>query len=245
MMQDLRSRLIWGLVGAFTIFVASSGLVALLLPGSRRFNVRLIRWWARVSLRIAGVQYRGIGLENVLEEGPCVFIANHQSTLDIPVSLALLPGRVRMMTKRSLFRIPVLGWLLHAEGFVPVDRGDAKKAQMSFGPAARMLKKGSRVFVFAEGTRSETGEVMQFKSGGFRLAIQAGVPIVPVALIGTEKLLAAKRRHIKKGNILLVVGEPIETENLNKGDRLRLRDQTRAWIRETKKHYESESLPAS
>ncbi|MCK4771616.1 MAG: 1-acyl-sn-glycerol-3-phosphate acyltransferase [Candidatus Latescibacteria bacterium] len=241
MIQHLRSRIIWGIVFIFTFLAASVALVALFLPGGRQYTVRLIRWWARVSLRLAGVRYRAIGVEKIPDEGPVVYIANHQSTLDIPVSIAVLPGRVRMMTKHSLFRIPVFGWLLHAEGFVPVDRKHLRKARLSLKPAARVIKKGVSVFVFAEGTRSRTGEVGAFKTGGYRLAIQAGVPIVPIALIGAENVLGARRWLIKKGEIILVVGEPIETESLEMGDRTRLRDETRQWIAETKKSYESKS----
>ena len=245
MIQHLRSRIIWGVVFIFTFFAASASLAAVLLPGCRQYAVRMIRSWARVSLKLAGVKYRAIGVEKIPEDRPVVYIANHQSTLDIPVSLAVLPGRVRMMTKHTLFRIPVFGWLLHAEGFIPVNRTDLRKARMSLGPAARKLERGISVFVFPEGTRSETGEVGTFKTGGYRLAIETGTPIVPLALIGAEDLLAARRRLLKRGSITLVVGDPIETDDLDISDRTRLRDETWQWISETKKLYESQPSEVS
>lgn len=245
MFRDLRSRILWTVVSIFTLIVAATGLAALLLPGGRKYAIRLIRSWARVTLKLAGIKYNAVGIEKIPEDRPVVYVANHQSTLDIPVSLAVLPGRVRMMTKHTLFKIPVVGWLLHAEGFVPVDRRDLKKARLSLEPAMKKLNKGISVFVFPEGTRSETGEVGSFKTGGYRLAIQAGVPIVPLALVGAEDLLAARGRIIKRGSITLVVGDLIETDGLDLGDRTRLRDQTWQWISETKKSYESQPSEAS
>ncbi len=237
MIQHIKSRIVWTAVFIFTFLTASIALAALILPGGRDITVRLIRWWARWTLKLAGVKYEVIGIENVPEDRPVVFVANHQSSLDIPVCIAALPGRVRMMAKHTLFKIPVFGWLLYAEGFVPVNRKDRKKARMSLGPAARKLKKGISIFVFPAGTRSRTGDVGSFKTGGYRLAIEAGVPIVPLTLAGAEDLLAAARRLIKKGKITLIVGKPIETKGLELADRIRVRNETWQWISETKKSY--------
>ena len=243
MIQHFKSRIVWTAVFIFTFLVASTCLAILILPGGREITMKLIRWWARWTLKLAGVKYEVIGIENVPEDRPVVYVANHQSSLDIPVCMAALPGRVRMLAKHTLFKIPVFGWLLHAEGFVPVNRKDRKKARMSLGPAASRLKKGISVFVFPAGTRSRTGEVGSFKTGGYRLAIEAGAPIVPLALAGAEDLLAAARSLIKKGKITMIVGEPIETEGLEMTDRTRLRDETWQWISETKKSY-SRSSPS-
>lgn len=237
MIQHFKSRIVWTSVIIFTFLVASICLAVLILPGGKNVTVKLIRWWAKGALKLAGVKYDVVGIENVPEDRPVVYVANHQSTLDIPVCMAALPGRVRMMAKHTLFKIPVFGWLLHAEGFVPVNRKDHKKARMSLEPAARNLKKGVSIFVFPAGTRSRTGEVGSFKTGAYRLAIEAGVPIVPLALVGAEDLLEAARSLIKKGKITLIVGEPIETEDLAMTDRIRVRNETWQWISETKKSY--------
>lgn len=237
MIQHFKSRIVWTSVIIFTFLVASICLAVLILPGGKNVTVKLIRWWAKGALKLAGVKYDVVWIENVPEDRPVVYVANHQSTLDIPVCMAALPGRVRMMAKHTLFKIPVFGWLLHAEGFVPVNRKDHKKARMSLEPAARNLKKGVSIFVFPAGTRSRTGEVGSFKTGAYRLAIEAGVPIVPLALVGAEDLLEAARSLIKKGKITLIVGEPIETEDLAMTDRIRVRDETWQWISETKKSY--------
>lgn len=237
MIQQFKSRIIWTSVIVFTFLVASTCLAVLILPGGKNVTVKLIRWWAKWALKLAGVKYDVVGIENVPEDRPVVYVANHQSTLDIPVCMAALPGRVRMMAKHTLFKIPVFGWLLHAEGFVPVNRKDHKKARMSLKPAARNIKKGVSIFVFPAGTRSRTGEVGSFKTGAYRLAIEAGVPIVPLTLVGAEDLLGAARSLIKKGKITLIVGEPIETGDLEMTDRIRVRDETWQWISETKKSY--------
>jgi 1-acyl-sn-glycerol-3-phosphate acyltransferase len=240
MAKELSSRIKWTIAGGFTIFVAAVTILAVVFPGGRKYNVRWLRWWGKMILRIAGVSCEGIGMEKIPEEGGIVFIVNHQSALDIPASLAILPGRVRMLTKHSLFKIPVFGWALSAEGFVPVNRTDKEKARESLGPAERLLKKGTRVLVFPEGTRSTDGEVGNFKTGGFRLAIETGTPIVPIAIAGAEKILPADGRFRRKGKITLVAGDPIETEGMTGKDRPGLRDETREWIVQTKKRYESE-----
>jgi len=237
MIQQVKSKAVWTAVFIFTFLVSLTCLAFLLLPGGRKITLKLIKWWARWTLKLAGVKHEVIGIEKIPEGRPVVYVANHQSTLDIPVCMAVLPGRVRMMAKHTLFKIPVFGWVLHAEGFVPVNRNDRKKARLSLGPAATRLKKGVSIFVFPAGTRSRTGEVGTFKTGGYRLAIEAGVPIVPLALVGAEDLLAAARSLIKKGKITLIVGEAIETEGLKLSDRTRLRDETWQWISETKKIY--------
>lgn len=240
MAKELSSRIKWTIAGLFTVFAAAVTLMALLFPGGRKYNVGWVRWWGAMIMRIAGVKVEGVHLDKIPEEGGVVFIVNHQSALDIPAALALLPGRVRIMTKHSLFKIPVFGWALSAEGFVPVNRSDKEKAKESLGPAERLLKKGTRVLVFPEGTRSTDGQVGNFKTGGFRLAIETDTPIVPVAIVGAEKVLPADGRFRRKGKITLVAGDPIETEGMTGKDRPRLRDETREWIAETKERYESE-----
>lgn len=244
-MQTVKSILIWAVEIAYTMAAAAVILVVGLLPGGRRRSAEMIRGWARNVLRIAGVPCRSVGLESIDPEGPCIFVANHQSSLDIPICLATLPGKVRMLAKHSLFRIPVFGWALRREGFVPVHRRVGDKARLSLGPAEEALKHGARVFVFPEGTRSRTGEVGTFKSGAFRLALATGVPVVPVTIIGTERVLPAKALRLKRGEVVLVAGEPMPTQGLEPGHRHEMRARAKEWIAQTKRAYEAELFPSA
>ncbi|MFO7769009.1 MAG: lysophospholipid acyltransferase family protein [bacterium] len=223
----------WLLALPFTLAASASLLLLTPFPGRRRRGDAMIRWWARNVLRIAGIPHRMTGEENLPEEddAPCVFVSNHTSMLDIPVCLAHLPGHVRLLAKRSLFRIPVFGWLLRMEGFVPVDRSSQRRARRSLRPASERIGGGTRVFVFPEGTRSRTGEPGPFKTGAFRLAIQAGVPVVPLAMVGAGEVLRPKSMRVKEGEVTLVVGPPIETGGLGEEDRHEVRRRAETWIR--------------
>ncbi len=151
--------------------------------------------------------------------------------------ISLLPSGVNMFAKRSLFRIPIFGWAMYAQGFVSVVRKNRKKARRSLEPAETALNSGRQLFLFPEGTRSRTGELGTFKTGAFRLGIATETPIVPLTLIGAYSILPPSRRFIRRGTITMVVGEAIETEGLEQADRHELRDRARRWIEETRLAY--------
>jgi 1-acyl-sn-glycerol-3-phosphate acyltransferase len=218
----LHSLWVWGAAVSFTLL---SSLVLLLLtplPGQRTRGERVVRWWARRVLDIAGIRAGLEGGEKIPGGETCIFVANHQSMMDIPACMA----------KRSLFHIPIFGWLLYLEGFVPVDRYDPKRARESLGPAERRLRKGRRLFVFPEGTRSRTGVPGTFKSGAFRLSLKTGIPVIPLTIVGAEHVMAPRSKIVRPGPITIVVGDPIHPEDAK--DRNDLRSRARSWIVETK-----------
>lgn len=141
-----------------------------------------------------------------------VFLANHQSLFDIPVLLSTVPGQVRMMAKRSLFRIPVFGWALSAGGFIPIDRGDRStaKARQSFSSAMKRLRAGVSILLFPEGTRSLTDTLLPFERGGFLIALKQGLPIVPVGIRGGREVQRRGSWSIRPGPIVISYGAPIE-----------------------------------
>lgn len=139
-----------------------------------------------------------------------VFLANHQSLFDVPVLLSTVPGQVRMMAKRSLFRIPVFGWALSAGGFIPIDRGDRSTARQSFSSAMKRLRGGVSILLFPEGTRSTTGTLLPFQRGGFLLALKQGLPIVPVGIQGTRDVQPKGSWSIRPGPVVISYGVPIE-----------------------------------
>lgn len=138
-----------------------------------------------------------------------VYLANHQSLFDIPVLLSTVPGQVRMMAKRSLFRIPIFGWSLSAGGFIPIDRGDRSTARQSFAAAMKRLRGGISILLFPEGTRSLTDTLLPFQRGGFLLALKLGLPIVPVGIRGTRAVQRKGNWAIRPGPVVVSYGAPI------------------------------------
>ncbi|HKV10857.1 MAG TPA: lysophospholipid acyltransferase family protein, partial [Thermoanaerobaculia bacterium] len=138
-----------------------------------------------------------------------VYLANHQSLFDIPVLLSTVPGQVRMMAKRSLFRIPIFGWALSAGGFIPIDRGDRSTARQSFAAAMQRLRGGISILLFPEGTRSLTDTLLPFQRGGFLLALKLGLPIVPVGIRGTRDVQRKGNWAIRPGPVVVSYGAPI------------------------------------
>jgi 1-acyl-sn-glycerol-3-phosphate acyltransferase len=152
-------------------------------------------------------------MEHVPSSGPFVYCANHQSLLDILVLGAVLPGDYKWAAKRELMKIPFLGWHLRLAGHVPVDRGAGSRAAAEvIQRFEQVLRAGKPLLVFPEGTRSEDGIVRPFKNGGFYAAVRAGVPVVPVALDGTHRLM--KKGAIDTGDgrmrdVFVRAGAPI------------------------------------
>jgi 1-acyl-sn-glycerol-3-phosphate acyltransferase len=140
-----------------------------------------------------------------------VFLANHQSLFDIPVLLGTVPGQVRMMAKRSLFRIPIFGWSLAAGGFIPIDRGDRSTARQSFASAMDRLRAGTSILLFPEGTRALDDTLLPFQRGGFLLALKTGLPIVPVGVRGTRAVQRKGSWAIRPGPVEVRYGAPIDT----------------------------------
>jgi len=235
--EEIRSRIVWITALVLSGTVAILTMVLLLIPKGRKTSADLIRWWAGLVMRLAGVRTEIVGEEKIPVDDLAIFIANHQSVLDIPTVISLLPSGVNMFAKRSLFQIPIFGWAMHAQGFVPVARKNRNKARQSLEPAEAALKGGRQLFLFPEGTRSRTGELGKFKTGAFRLGIATGAPIIPLTLIGAYSILPPGRRFIRRGTITMVVGEAIETEGLEQADRHELRDRARRWIEETRLAY--------
>ena len=185
--------------------------------------------WARQVLKAAGTPVIAEGLESIPRNQPVMYASNHSSMFDIWALFATLPGSVRFVAKRELFKIPLLGAAMHAAGHIPIDRAARKKAFEAYDEAARTIQRGtSSIIVFPEGTRSRTGELLPFKNAPFGLAIAAQVPIVPVYVHHTFEILPKGAWRLRPRPIRLLVGAPIPTAGLAPDDRERLRDQVRA-----------------
>jgi 1-acyl-sn-glycerol-3-phosphate acyltransferase len=197
-----------------TVFMASYGVVVGFVPPRGDWTVRGARTWARIILGVTLVRLRVEGGERVPRDGPVVFMANHESWLDIPVLLAAIPVQVRFLAKKSLFGVPFLGWAMIAMGFIPVDRQNRREAVKSFEEAAQRIRTGRSVLIFPEETRTRDGKLLPFQRGGFLIAIKAGIPIVPVGLDGPRRCLARDSYLLRAGPITVRFGEPIPTAGL-------------------------------
>lgn len=171
-------------------------------PELRRAH-RLCSCWGRTLVRMAPASgVRLLGLERIPAGRPVIFMANHQSYVDVP-ALFFMPGQFKWMADEGLFRIPVFGWAMRMAGYVPVSRGDARAGVQALERAKQWLQRGISVFIFPEGTRSRTGVFGRFQMGGVRLAAESGVPVVPVVVTGTRQLLP-------RGSWIFRWGIPIE-----------------------------------
>ena len=190
------------------------GLAAILVSFfSRRGNTahKVAHTWAKSIIGFSGVHVSVTGLENIRPDNSYIYMCNHQSNFDIPVLLAFLPVQFRWLAKAELFKIPVFGQGMRGAGYISIDRSDQESAFRSIREAARKIKNGVSVMIFPEGTRSKDGKIKTFKKGGFVLAVDSGIPIVPVIIKGTYAIMSKGRLRITPGPVDLEIQKPIET----------------------------------
>jgi 1-acyl-sn-glycerol-3-phosphate acyltransferase len=197
-----------------TVVLSSLAVIVSLFDGTGRAAHAVARAWGRVLLAIPGVRVRVEGLEKVVPDGSYVVVANHLSYMDIPVSLACLPVQLRILAKKGLFRLPFLGLSMKRAGHIPVPREDTRASLKTLAQSARLVReRGISVLVFPEGGRSP-GPMRDFRAGASYIAIKAGVPLLPVGLIGTREVLPMDSLLPRGGPVTLRVGDPIPTEGL-------------------------------
>jgi 1-acyl-sn-glycerol-3-phosphate acyltransferase len=186
--------------------------------------------WGRRLLRLNGARLRVEGLERLEESGAYVFVANHASLVDIWALLAAVPQSVKFLAKRELLHWPLFGRVLRAAGHLPIDRADLRHAVAAYDEAAAKIRLGTSAAVFAEGTRTRTGDLLAFKRGPFVLAIRAGVPVVPVWIGGTFGMLPRGSLRFRPGEVVVRLGEPMPTAHLSHDDRERLAQEARGAV---------------
>jgi 1-acyl-sn-glycerol-3-phosphate acyltransferase len=168
----------------------------------------------RAAFAAAGIRVRVCGLEHVPAGQACIFMSNHLSNLDPPALIPRIPGRTSAFLKRSLMRIPVLGYGFKLGEFVPVDRdGRVESAQESVAVARRVLAKGIHITTFVEGTRSRDGHMLPFKKGPFYLAMESGAPCIPISIHGTERIMPKGRISIRPGTANILFHAPLFPRN--------------------------------
>lgn len=216
---------------ASTLFFSLTSVAGGLVGAPKGLYDWIHRNWARSMLWAAGVRVRASGVEHVGPDRAQIFVANHQSMLDIWAMMAALPASLRFITKAELGRIPVFARACRSAGHVFIDRGDPSAASLAIRKAGeRMREEGLSLVLFPEGTRSRDGRLGRFKKGGFALAIETRATLVPVALEGGARILPKGAWLPEPGVIHLRCAPPVPLDRLGPEDRDELLERTRATI---------------
>lgn len=194
------ATIVLGLVAISTSFFSKSGNVVHLVA----------RLWARCILWMSFIPVKIRGLENIDAGRSCIFMSNHQSNFDIPVLLSKLPVQFRWLAKAELFKIPIFGRGMRGAGYISIDRSNRKSAFRSLSRAAESIRTGTSVLIFPEGTRSSDGTLQPFKKGGFMLAVDAGVPVVPIIVRGTYDIMAKSGWAIRRRLVIVDILPPVD-----------------------------------
>jgi 1-acyl-sn-glycerol-3-phosphate acyltransferase len=213
-----RAILTYAIVLAYIAVVGPIGLAVALVLRWKRGLYALGHGGVWLALALAGIRYRVAGLSHV-PTGAVVFCSNHESNVDPPVLFQVLHPQLHVLYKAELHRFPIMGRVFDLGGFVPIDRGDRDRSIASIGEGADSLRAGNSFLIFPEGTRSRTGHLLRFKKGGFIMAIQAQVPIVPVAVQGGRAAMRRGSAFVRPVRVSVRVGAPIPTAGLTIDDR--------------------------
>jgi 1-acyl-sn-glycerol-3-phosphate acyltransferase len=224
----VRYVLRYALIVLYTIFWGLPACVVGLLDRSGEGVIWIGRRWLRWILASCGIRIVSEGVERIDRRQPHVFMCNHQSAVDIAALVVTLPVSFRFVAKRELAFIPLFGWAMALGGHVLIDRGNRERSVRSLTRAAERVRRGINVIIFPEGTRSPDGELGELKSGGFHLAMAAGVPILPVTVSGSQRITPKRSLRVESGLVKVRYGEPISTA-LPPGDdsRRRLKSEVR------------------
>jgi 1-acyl-sn-glycerol-3-phosphate acyltransferase len=180
-----------------------------LLTGNPEFMYRCAMSALRAAVRLGGIRVRVEGLENIPARA-CIFASNHASNVDPPILTTAIPRRVAILVKKEVFRIPIFSRAMHLSHFVAVDRG-SRKAAVSASTTVGFLKAGDSFLMFPEGTRSPDGRLRPFKKGVATMAVEAGVPVVPVSIAGTQKVLKKGSWLLQPGLLTIRFGNALDT----------------------------------
>ena len=194
--------------------------------GKKAYRINQIWTWA--VLRIGGISLRVRGLDHIDPKRQYIFIANHQSNIDIPVLVQALPQfQLRWLAKKELLRVPFFGWAMWATKHVTVNRADPRDAAKSLQRAKERLAAGISLVIYPEGTRSKDGSLQRFKKGGFLLAVQTNTPVVPVTINGSGTVLPVGSSRLRPGVVEVTIEEPLAVEGFRPGNLRPLTDQVR------------------
>ncbi len=195
--------------GVMTILFSVFYLASIPFDKRNRSFSFVAYWWSKAVFAVTGIRVIALGLEKIDKSKPYVYVSNHASLFDITAVVVAVSRYVRFIAKKEITRVPIFGWAT-ARAHIMVDRKSGPDSARSLEKAAKRIALGESVIVFAEGTRTRDGKMLPFKRGAFSLAIQAGVPIVPLTILGSYDIMPKGRLSVRKGVITILVDPPIE-----------------------------------
>lgn len=199
---------------AITTYAALSVIFAIKFGGRKDVFYKHARRWALRLLRVCKVNVQISGIENIQPGSTYIYVSNHSSLFDIPVMLGMIPDDIRIMYKKELEKVPFLGMALKSSPFISVNRSDPRNAMAGLEEAIKSVQEDVSIVIFPEGTRSKDGTLGAFKRGAFVLASRSGKTIIPISIVGTNKILPTKSFDFKHGQVKLIVGKPMAVGKL-------------------------------
>ncbi len=209
----------------YTTVLGTLSLLSSVVGGRGVFAHRCAQWWSRLLLWTAGVRVERRGAALPPDATSCIFVANHSSHYDTPILFTALPRQLRIIAKAALGRIPFVGWHLRRAGHLLIDRRNPGAAVIK--KMHRMIRDGASLLVYPEGSRTRDGRVMKFKGGVFLLAIETGLPIVPVSVSGSRVVMPKDRLMVCPATVRVTVHEAIPTAGLTRDGARVLADHVR------------------
>jgi len=204
-------RFLLGAITAGILTIIFSAFYLLTIPfdkKNRTFSFFAYHW-SNTVLKVSGIKVRVVGLEKIDLSKPYIYVSNHASMFDITAVVVGVNRYVRFLVKREIGRIPIFGWAT-ARAHIMVDRKSGTDAARGLGRAAQRIALGESMILFAEGTRTRDGKMQPFKRGAFALAIEAGVPIVPLTILGSFAIMKKGSIGLRKGEITIIVDAPVD-----------------------------------
>jgi len=226
-MRDFKAKVYtlwcWSGCGLSTAFWAMVSVLGSLFSESGRLQHFCMRRWSRDNLWLSRARVEIEGLQHIDRSRPQLLIANHSGLHDILSLAAHLPIQFRWVAKKSLFHVPFMGWHMRRSGYIPIDRENPREAARSIVSAAQIIQSGINAIAFPEGTRSRNGDLGKFHSGAFALALRTGVPLVPVTLEGSYRVIMPKTLQVNPGVIIRIkIDRPVDVAGYRRSEKQRL-----------------------
>ena len=204
-------------LAVITIVASTMSIFAFPIDWKNRIHSFFMRGWAKIFLKTGGVKIEVEGMRNLKAANPAVIMINHESLIDIPVSVAALPVEQRFLAKIELYKIPIFGWCLYLGGHIPVNRRNPKEAIRKINlKSGTIVERGQNFVIAPEGTRSLAGRIGRFKKGGFKIAENYDLPIIPVTLLGNRYCAPKNSLYLKAGKVKVIVDQAVYLDDFEK-----------------------------
>jgi 1-acyl-sn-glycerol-3-phosphate acyltransferase len=211
MIRTVLMLVFWALAAPVAAII---GFSASFIMGDVRVLYRLFMWGAWAGVWITGVRVETVGLDQFDHSRSYIFMTNHVSNLDPPIQVPLIPGRTSVLVKKELFKVPILGRAMRMGSLVPVDRGNREAGIEAVRAAKSVIaEQGVNMIIYVEGKRSFDGKLLPFKKGPFYLAMECGVPVIPITIVGTHLAMPKARFSIRPGRVKVIFHSPIDPKD--------------------------------